>query len=93
MVRGELYSPGWHFRAILAGSVVVCTFAAQVFFNPYQALISDLCRSEQNACRGFAVFVLMVSLGGINSSLLFAWDWFPGRCSLTRARWQVYIGE
>ena len=72
-------------RVILLLSVVVCTFTAQVYFNPYQALISDLCRTEEATSRGFSVFVMLVNLGSIVSSLLFSWNWFSGDYSDFRA--------
>ncbi|XP_043234688.1 solute carrier family 45 member 3-like [Amphibalanus amphitrite] len=63
-------------ETILLLSVVLCTFTAQVYFNPYQALISDICRSEEANSRGFSVFVMLVNMGSIGSSLLFSWNWF-----------------
>ncbi|XP_075875339.1 solute carrier family 45 member 3 isoform X3 [Nelusetta ayraudi] len=71
--------------AFLIFGVGLLDFCGQVCFTPLEALLSDLYRNEEDCGQAFAMFSLMVSVGGCVGYLLNAKDWSHSLLS-------VYLG-
>ncbi|XP_033115668.1 solute carrier family 45 member 3-like [Anneissia japonica] len=59
----------------LALSVILLDFSSQACYTPFESLLSDPCKSAVQYNRSFAMFSLMMSLGGCLGYLITSVNW------------------
>ncbi|XP_051967313.1 solute carrier family 45 member 3-like [Xyrauchen texanus] len=65
----------WLEVPLLILAICLMEFCGQACFSPLEALVSDLFPGEDESCKAFSVYSLMISLGGCLGYLLPAVDW------------------
>ncbi|XP_071955804.1 solute carrier family 45 member 3-like [Antedon mediterranea] len=72
--------------SIMALSVILLDFSSQACYTPLESLLSDPCKTAAQYNRSFAMFSLMMSLGGCLGYLITSINWMDNSFG-------IYVGD